>query len=102
MCEFEPRSWRGVLDTTLWDKFCQRLSTGRWVSPGTSVCSNNITDRHDITEILLKVAVNTIKLNLSHFNSMSEYVVGGREKSNFSDPTLYILFSIFLVVIYFS
>ena len=22
-CEFEPRSWRGVLDTTLYDKVCQ-------------------------------------------------------------------------------
>ena len=22
-CEFEPHSWRGVLDTTLYDKVCQ-------------------------------------------------------------------------------
>jgi hypothetical protein len=22
-CEFEPRSWRGVLNTTLYDKVCQ-------------------------------------------------------------------------------
>jgi hypothetical protein len=22
-CEFEPRSWRGVLDTTICDKDCQ-------------------------------------------------------------------------------
>jgi len=22
-CEFEPRSWRGVLDKTLCDKFCR-------------------------------------------------------------------------------
>ena len=28
-CEFEPRSWRGVLDTTLCDKVSQRLVTGR-------------------------------------------------------------------------
>jgi len=34
--------------------------TGRWVSPGTPVSSTNKTDRHDITEILLKVALNTI------------------------------------------
>jgi hypothetical protein len=27
--EFEPRSCRGVLDTTLCDKVCQRLATGR-------------------------------------------------------------------------
>jgi len=34
--------------------------TGLWFSPGTPVSSTNKTDRHDITEILLKVAVNTI------------------------------------------
>ena len=37
--------------------------TGRWFSPGTLVSSTNITDRHDITEILLKVALNTINPN---------------------------------------
>ena len=59
-CEFEPRSWRVVLDTKLCDKVCQLLATGRWFSPGTSDSSTNKTDRHDITEILLKVALNTI------------------------------------------
>ena len=34
--------------------------TGRWFSPGTPVSSTNKTDRHDITEIVLKVALNTI------------------------------------------
>ena len=33
---------------------------GRWCSPGTLVSSTNKVDRHDITEILLKVALNTI------------------------------------------
>jgi len=33
---------------------------GRWFSPGTLVSSTNKTERHDITEILLKVALNTI------------------------------------------
>jgi hypothetical protein len=41
------------------DKVGQWLATGRWFSPGTPVSSNNKTDRHDITEILLKVALNT-------------------------------------------
>jgi hypothetical protein len=31
-----------------------------WFSPGTPVSSTNKTDRHDITEILLKVALSTI------------------------------------------
>jgi hypothetical protein len=42
-------------DTTLCDKVCQWLATGQWFSPGTPVSSTNKTDRHDITEILLKV-----------------------------------------------
>jgi hypothetical protein len=33
----------------------------RWFSPGPPVSSTNKTDHHDITEILLKVALNTIK-----------------------------------------
>ena len=46
---------QGVLDTTLCDQVCQ------WLSP---VSSTNKTDRHDIIEILLKVALNTINPNL--------------------------------------
>jgi hypothetical protein len=45
------------------DKVCQWLSTGRWFS------STNKTDRHDIIEILLKVALNTISLNLNQMPS---------------------------------
>ena len=49
--------------TTLCDKVCQGLATGRWFSLGAPVSSTNKTDRHDITEILLKVVINTIKPN---------------------------------------
>jgi hypothetical protein len=35
---------------------------GRWFSPGPSVSPTNKTDRHDITEILLKVVLSTITL----------------------------------------
>jgi hypothetical protein len=62
-CEFEPRSWRDVLDTTLCDKIRQLLATGRWFPPSTSDSSTNKTDRHYITETLLKVALNTININ---------------------------------------
>jgi hypothetical protein len=51
---------RGILDTTLCDQVCQWLATGWWFSPSTLVFSTNKTDRHDTTEILLKVALNTI------------------------------------------
>jgi len=54
---------RGVFDTTLCDKVCQWLAADRWFSPGTPVSSSNKTDCHDIGEILLKVALNTINLN---------------------------------------
>jgi hypothetical protein len=39
--------------TTLCDKVCHWLVTGRWFSPGPPVSSTNKTDCHDITEILL-------------------------------------------------
>jgi len=51
------------LDTTLCDKVCQLFVTGQWFSPGPPVSSTNKTDRHDITEILLKVVLNSITLN---------------------------------------
>ena len=51
--------WHCVLDTILCDKTCQWLPKGRWFSPSTTISSNNKTDRHDIIEILLKIAVNT-------------------------------------------
>jgi hypothetical protein len=38
----------------------QWLAAGGWFSPGTPVSSTNKTDRHDISEILLKVALNTM------------------------------------------
>ena len=59
-----PLRW-DVLDTTLCDKVCQWLVTGWWFSPCPPVSSINKTDRHDITEILLKVVLNTIILTLA-------------------------------------
>jgi hypothetical protein len=50
-----------VRSTTLRDKVCQWLASGRWFSPSPPVSSTNKTDHHDITEILLKVALSTIK-----------------------------------------
>ena len=59
--EFEPRSWQGVLDTTVCDKVCQWLAAGPWFSLGTLwVSSTNKTDHQSIAEILLKVALNII------------------------------------------
>ena len=45
--------------TTLRDIVCHWLAKRRWFSPDLPVSSTNKTDRHDITEILLKVALIT-------------------------------------------
>ena len=79
--EFEPRSRRGVLDTTLCDNVCQWLAAGRWFSPGTLVSFTNKTDHHDITEILLKVAVNTINSN-QIFNNNNYFLCHARVVSS--------------------
>jgi hypothetical protein len=54
-CEFESQLGRGVRHHVI--KFISDFATGQWFSP---VSSTNKTDRHDITETLLKVALNTI------------------------------------------
>jgi len=47
------------------DKVYQFLAHGRWFSP---VSSTTITGRHEIAEILLKVALNTKNKNQSNSN----------------------------------
>jgi hypothetical protein len=46
-------------------KFVSDLRPVGGFSPGTLVSSTNKTDRHDIVEILLKVALNTIYQTLT-------------------------------------
>jgi hypothetical protein len=55
------------------DKVYQLLAHGRWFSPGTPASSTTKTGRHDITEILLKVVLNTNKVKsiiLIHYQIM--------------------------------
>jgi hypothetical protein len=64
--------------TTLCDKVCQWPAAGRWFPPGPPISSTNKTYRHDITGILLKVALNTIKptndyLNQKHTDPKSNF-----------------------------
>ena len=70
-CEFKSYSWQGVFDTTLCDKVCQWLVISRWFSPGTPVSSTSKTF-DDITEILLKVALNTT--NQTHLATVYRYL----------------------------
>jgi hypothetical protein len=49
------------------DKVYQLLAHGRWFSPGTSDSSTTKTGRHDIAEILLKVALNKINQSIHKY-----------------------------------
>jgi hypothetical protein len=54
--------------TTLSDNVCQWLAAGLWFSPVLGpVSSTNKTDRHDIDEILLKMALSAIKQTIYAF-----------------------------------
>ena len=61
--------------------------TGLWFSPGTPVSSTNKAGRHDITETLLKVALNTIispfcngkKVSFEDFNLLVFYYLSASE-----------------------
>jgi hypothetical protein len=70
-CEFEPRSWRGVLDTTLCDKVSDLQQVCGFLRG--LVSPTNKTDSHDIAEILLKVALNTITLTLNAALTVTTY-----------------------------
>jgi hypothetical protein len=58
------------------DKVCQ------WFSPDTSVSSTNKTDRHDITEILLKVALNNINKTIKSSGYLDNF---HRQTNNMSN-----------------
>ena len=70
-CESESRSWRGALDTAI--TLCDSLS-GWWFSLSTLVYSTNKTDRHDLTEILLKVALITITPPITNSHDDKLYI----------------------------
>ena len=53
---------RDQLDTTLCDKVCLWLAAGQWFSLGILVSSTNITDCYNLTEMMLKMALNTTNL----------------------------------------
>jgi len=50
------------------DKVYQLLAHDRWFSPGTPASATTKTGRHDIAEILLKVALNTKNQNQNQIN----------------------------------
>jgi hypothetical protein len=59
---------KGPLDSQPQVIVYQLLAHGRWFSPGTPASSTTKTGRHDIAEILLKVALSTRKIKSNVLN----------------------------------
>ena len=57
------------------DKVYQLLAHGRWFSPSTPASSTTKTGRHDIAEILLKVALNTINQIKSKTDCINDVMI---------------------------
>ena len=58
------------------DKIYQLLAHGQWFFPGTPASSTTKTGRHDVDEILLKVALNTI--NQKSINQIYWWTISSR------------------------
>ena len=93
--EFESCLWQDVLDTTLYDKVCQWLVTCWWFSSGTPVSFTNKIEHHDITEILLKVALNSITPNswtiIQHRHYFYFYISNTKWSNSLICKNLYLL-----------
>jgi len=55
------------------DKVYQLLAHGRWFSSGTTASSTTKIGRHDIAEILLKVALKHNKTNKLYFRTVTQH-----------------------------
>ena len=68
LCEISTFTWGSTAATHgelyLIHHYMIKFATGRWLSPGALVSSTNKTDCHNVTEVLLKVVLNTITLVL--------------------------------------
>jgi hypothetical protein len=57
------------------NKAYQLLVHGWWFSPGTPASSTTKTGRHDIAEILLKVALNTKNQSINHYHEVNKFTI---------------------------
>ena len=71
------------------DKVYQLFAHGQWFSPGTSASSTTNTDRHDIAEILLKVA---LKHQQKSINQLSRGEMGWNPINRYNPATFLHLF----------
>ena len=67
LCKLQKRLTRLAAAS---DKVYQLLAHDQWFSPGTPASSTTKTGRHDIAEILLKVALNTKNQSSIYFYSI--------------------------------
>ena len=58
-------------------------------SPGPPISSTNKTDRHDITEILFKLVLNTIKQTLTVVNGTSTHLLFIHKFNKYSPYNIY-------------
>ena len=73
------------------DKVYQLLAQGRWFSPGTPASPTTKTGRHDVAEILLKVALNTKIHSNSYYSCyiLTDTLQRTRSESNISTIHIY-------------
>ena len=72
---FYSSTKKGALDSQPQvEKVCQLLALGRWFSPGTPASSTTKTGRHDIAEILLKVALKHQQSNQIKFTQVMKLI----------------------------
>jgi hypothetical protein len=76
VCKLQKRCTRLAAAS---DRAYQLLSHGRWVSLGTPATSTTKTGRHDIAEILLKVALST-KNQINQSINHNHYQVRSKSK----------------------
>ena len=72
--------------------------------PGTPISSNNKTDRHDITEILLKMALNTITLAFTlrqTINQISTFIKKNYKNMDYISEDIKLYFSPYHITILF-
>jgi hypothetical protein len=76
LCKLQKRCTRL---TAASDTVYQLLAYGRWFFPGTPASSTTKTGHHDIAEILLKVALNTIN-QIDHQSDICIFFLPNRTK----------------------
>ena len=83
------------------DKVYQLLAYSRWFSPGTPASSTIETGRHDIADILLKVALNNKNQSITSYKKQELYTFSSTfVYTRFSVGSVLLIYSVFCVVLF--